>query len=410
MGYLIGSFCHQNKNMKLNNKKYLATGLKTKILYMSLDTRLEEFNAQYTHTFSLAKYLTKRNKLFLIIGGNINRVTKMFNFKVMTTEFNPVVVENPLKKLFKLIKNHISLFITLIRVKKEYEVIYERCRIGMVAGLICSRIFRIPLIYELNGILDEEMYEAGNIKNALIQKMITKLLLIQLKSANAIIVQTNELKEIVQKKISINNIFVVENGVDLINIPIIKKEDESIKLVFVGNLNKSHDLRNVFDAITKTTEKFQFYIIGDGDIKDDYIKQYCKDKRFLFIGNIAHKEALKYIFDSNICIASYSQHYSTFKKYGFYFCPLKLLEYSAAGKPTLMYGLSNSFTKIFEEANVCIVVNSKEEFIKKLRLLIRNKKLMEKMGRNAKEIANKFTWEKAAKKTEVILKYAINTN
>lgn len=384
--------------------------IKMKILYVSLDTKFKEYNAQHIHTFSLARYLSKYNKLFLIIGGNLYKITKIFNLKVLITKYDPPIFENSFLKIIKLIYNHFNLFFWIKHIWQGYDVVYERCRIGMLIGIVLSKFFRVPLVYELNGILDEEMYEAINFDNEFLKKIVSILFSIQLKNAHVIIVQTIELKHIIEKRLGTNNIFVVENGVNHISLPLKKNTNKIIKLVFVGNLDRSHDLKDVFNSIVRTKDKFKFFIVGGGDLKENYVKQYSHDKRFIFVGNLPHRQALKYIIDSNICIASYTRESLIFKKYGFYFCPLKLLEYSAAGKPTIMYGLSNSFTKIFEIGNACIVINTKEEFVNKLRGLIFDPKLMQKMGSDAREMANKFTWERTAKKTEDILKYAINTN
>ena len=132
---------------------------------------------------------------------------------------------------------------------------------------------------------------------------------------------------------------------------------------------------------------------------------YKGDKRFIFKGQLPHKDALNIIKESDLCIASNSKKYPLFKKYGFYLCPLKLFEYSMAGKPTILFEASNSFTKIFEKNNCCFLVNSKEEFIHKMLLLLRNPRLAEKMGKNARRLVEKdFTWMKSAEKTEIIFK------
>ena len=132
--------------------------------------------------------------------------------------------------------------------------------------------------------------------------------------------------------------------------------------------------------------------------------KYRNDKRFIFVQNVPHDKALYCILNSDICIGSYDPEYSLFKKYGYYFCSLKLLEYAAASKPSIIYSLSNTFLKKFENANACLVVNSRKDFISKLVNLMQNKELRDIMGINAKKMATKYSWENAAKKTEGILK------
>lgn len=376
-----------------------------KILYLSLETKLKEFNAQHTHTFSLAKYLSRDNKLFLVVGGVKKSIIQTNNFNILTVKYNPPIFENPIIKFIKLFYNQFYLLFAILTYWDKYDIIYERCRIGMFTGLMLSKIFGKPLVYELNGILDEEMFEEGHIKNRFLQKIITKLFIMQLLNAKSIIVQTSELKNIIKSKIKTNKLFVVENGAEPVSTTYLGKKNKKINLIFVGALGKSHNLENVFEAISNVKEDFIFTVIGDGDLKSYYIKEFSHDRRFLFKGQLKHNDAIKYINNSDICIASYPSDYVPFKKYGFYFCPLKLLEYSDSGKPTILFSLSNSFTRVFEEGNACYVVNSKNDFIDKLLYMINNKEIIKTMGKNAKKIAKSFTWEIAAEKTLRILNY-----
>jgi glycosyltransferase involved in cell wall biosynthesis len=98
-------------------------------------------------------------------------------------------------------------------------------------------------------------------------------------------------------------------------------------------------------------------------------------------------------------------------KYGFYFCPIKLLEYSAAGKPTVIYGASasNSFIEIFERNGACEVVSSEEKFIKVISKLIEDDRRRQEMGKNAKNIARCYTWNKSAKKTYEVFRKVLNS-
>ena len=160
----------------------------------------------------------------------------------------------------------------------------------------------------------------------------------------------------------------------------------------------------IFKPINTIKEKFRFIIIGTGGYLKKCMTKYRNDKRFIFVQGVPHNKALYYILNSDICIGSYDPKYPLFEKYGYYLCSLKLLEYAAASKPSIIYSLPNTFLKKFENANACLVVNSRKDFINKLVNLMQNKELREIMGINAKKMAIKYSWENAAKKTEEILK------
>jgi glycosyltransferase involved in cell wall biosynthesis len=248
-------------------------------------------------------------------------------------------------------------------------------------------------------------------KNVFIKKITNILCRFEFANAKFIIVQTKELKKILEDRFNLNNIFVVENGTDFLSA--YKKQSHKNKLFtlsFVGSLGDFHNLRQVLDILRDTEINFKFLVIGDGKYKNSYLKRYKNDKRFKFMGEANRSNVKKYIIKSDLCIASYNLELGIFNKYGFYFCPLKLLEYSSLGKPTIIYGYRNSIINRFEKMNCCIVVNNGHDLINSIINLMENRKKIGEMSTNARKISNYYSWEKAAEKTEKILKYAIKTN
>ena len=378
-----------------------------KILDISLVARLDRYDAIQIHTFSIARHLNGLvNNLMLIIGGDKNKSLNINGHELLISRFKTFSgKENILTIIYYFIYNNFSLFNKIIS-QKGFDIIYERHSPGLYAGLLMSKLRKIPLVYEVNGIVDEELFIDFNVQNRFLKKIISKILEFQLKSASVVIVQTEELKKIIGKRFGIKEVFVVENGSE-IRKEYIKKKNDKINMVYVGVLDKNHNLEDVFEVVSSMKGDFIFKIIGDGDMRKVYEKCYNDDNRILFMGGLNHTDALEIVRDADICIASYGMRYPMFRKYGFYFCPLKILEYISFRKPTLLFGQSNSFIKEIEDVNGISVVQSKEDFIKNLKRLINDDNYRKKMGDSAREVSLRYTWNSAALKTERILKNVI---
>lgn len=381
-----------------------------RILNISSGTKLNKFDALYTHTFSLVRQLSELgHKQLIIVRGKEDKVVVDENFKIIVLKFKSFSGhENFITILYYFIFNNIKLLLKIIKVR-DYDVIYERHSPGYFIGLIFSKIRKVPLIYEVNGIVDEELFINFSVKNRLFTKIISKILSKQLNNSYGVIVQTKELKKIIKNKFGTKNIFIVPNGTNLQNVSS-KRNLAKMQIVYVGELDVYHNLEDVFQATHHLNEDFVLHIVGEGSMRKKYEEKYGGDKRFMFTGELNHKSALEIIGKSDICLASYGLQCSLFKKYGFYFCPLKILEYLSFGKPIVLYGLSNSFIKKLESKGAIIVVRSKKQFVIVLKKLIKDKKKRTFMSNAAKRIAHKFTWQEAGMKTEGILKNVIKTN
>lgn len=371
-----------------------------KILDISLDATLNESSAASTHTFALAENFSNMgHEVLLVIRGPMNHISTTNNLKVLQTKFEPLPQNQTLfRRIISLIIKNILLTLNIGFTHRKSDLIYERHSLPIFSGLILSAIYRVPLFYEVNEIPYEHFFDTYHIHNSTLRTIIFKVCRFQLNYARAIFVQTNELKLILERKLKISNVHVVENGTHIPNLDI-DKQNSIFTLIYVGALNSHHQLDEVFESITSIPLKFKFLIIGDGEFRHKYTKKYAQDTRFKFLGELPHSEISSYISSANVCIASYSLKFSLFEKYGFYFCPLKLLEYSAHGKPTVLFGLSNSVIHRFEIANACFVVKSKIDFSHKIETLIADKNLVKTMGDNARKLSKQYTWLLAAQKT-----------
>jgi glycosyltransferase involved in cell wall biosynthesis len=385
---------------------------KIKALIISMPTTIAKRDATYVHTFSLNKELKKYVDTCLVISGNetkniVFRDTPLLLFNSRAKKYKNSV----LRLLNKIYINFYMFYSIFANINvSSFDIICERPELLNFVGLIIAKIIRKPVIFEINGILDEEFFYEVGIKNKILQKLISKSYELQLRCASAVIVQTEELKRILHRRFKVKEkwIHIVENGVeDFKGVEVEYPDPAGTNFVFVyaGILDKLHDLKDLFDAIVKVEKDYKFYIIGDGTLLEGYRNRYAFDGRLVFAGKKTHDEVLSFLAKADLCLIGYGVN-PLFMKYGFYFCPLKLLEYSAAGKPTVIYGAgaSNSFIEIFERNCACEVVSTEEEFIKVISKLIEDDRRRQEMGKNAKNIARRYTWNKSANKTYEVLR------
>lgn len=161
-----------------------------------------------------------------------------------------------------------------------------------------------------------------------------------------------------------------------------------------------HQLIRIFQSIQKThKEPMQFIIAGS-----------LGSKKYLnYLKTLAAKNVHFQLNISDIQLSDYYKLcdvYITADTYLFFGMPV--LEAASFGKPAVAfnYGAAPELIKTGETG---FVVNSYNGFEEKLRLLIENKKLRERLGRKAKEWAEKyFIWENTAKEYVKVFNKVLN--
>jgi glycosyltransferase involved in cell wall biosynthesis len=395
----------ESRKILLEEIKISKQKSKIRILDISYGANKDRHEAANTHTFFLAKYLSRVTNIFLVTNGKKLERSIVDDLEHVAIPFKEYKAGSAIAGIIKVILYNNLLIIKNIHHLKGYDAVYERMSFLLFGGVFYSTTKKISLVYEINGVLDEELFLLFNITNKVLQKIITKLFKFQINRAACVIVQSQELKVVLVEKFKCKNVQVVKNGAENIHSSesLLVGKNMGFTMVYTGVLDDIHNLSEIFSSIHDMDESFTFYIVGDGPRKAGYKELYSDDKRFVFIGQLPYTVAQNYIFNADISIASYSLQYPLFKKYGFYLCPIKVLEYLSHGKPVLIYGVSNSQINEFVNQKGVFITRDIEEFQKKILLLMRNEDLRKEMGLNAKGIALQNTWEKASQKTYEIV-------
>lgn len=227
------------------------------------------------------------------------------------------------------------------------DAVYERYSLLGTAGNELARELKIPHILEVNAPLSEE--HARHRGSAFAQTIRAAERRI-LAAADQVISVSEPLKQwIVGMGINADRVTVVPNGVNLkrFNTPAgdVRSRlglDDRPVVGFVGTLKSWHGTAALIRAIGLMARERgadnapHLLIVGDGPQRER-LEEVAREDSITdlttFTGMVPHDEMISYITAMDIAIAPYDAMPD------FYFSPLKLFEYMAAGRPIIAAGI-----------------------------------------------------------------------
>jgi len=299
-------------------------------------------------------------------------------------------------------------FYTVLTAK--YDVIYERYSI-FGTGCKLGKIFKIPCIVEVNGLMTDEQKMTGKLR-----RIITKFELKTFSQADTIVTVTAKIKEILKMDYGVpgNKIVVVENGAntDLFKpmqeeaMKEIKMNENCIYVGFSGSFKQWHGIEDLVRSaplILKEVENTKFILVGNGHMKEQIVQMVSNlnlTDKFVFIDKVPYEEVPKYVNAFDVCVI--------LKKKDIPGSPLKLWEYMACGKPVIATNTEDF--KVLEGYNAGILVDPEkpEEVADAITTLLKNKDLREEMGNNGRRyVVENRSWGAVAGELEKVMKDAV---
>ncbi len=289
-------------------------------------------------------------------------------------------------------------------ISKKIDLIYERHHIFGI-GVIFGKIFRIPTIVEVNGIMIEEMKVLRSF-SPLIVNLARFIESFTLRNATSVVCVTEGIKKYLEEnyRISSDRIVTISNGVNTDLFKPIENSKEILNLnpqfnyiLFVGSLVEWQGVDTLIKAsplILKDMPKTRFLIVGDGSMKVPYMDlatQINVSEKFSFVGPVSHQLVPLYISASDVCVVPKKPLKSGYSA-------LKLYEYMACGKPVVASDIPGF--EVLNECNCGLLFepeNSKEFAITIVKLL-RDEKLRIKMSNNAFNTVENNSWCSVASK------------
>ena len=166
-----------------------------------------------------------------------------------------------------------------------------------------------------------------------------------------------------------------------------KYKDNLIRIVYIGTLGTSYNIKIIIDAIKLLTMKghynIKFIIIGDGPLQEEF-KNYAIEKGIQceFTGRLDYKEMVK-----KLCLCDIAVNPIVDKSVASIIN--KVGDYAAAGLPVINTQNSEEYRKLLKDYNAGLNCENRNviDIANKIEVLIINKSFRIKQGENSRKLA-----------------------
>jgi len=290
----------------------------------------------------------------------------------------------------------------------NYDVVHYR---NIWDGLDISqnkKRFGYKTVFEVNGLPSIELkYHYPGLDSDLLSK-IKEQEIATLHLSDAIICPSNVTRDYIAS-LGLNRklVTVIPNGVsasDFSASPLLARGGRVPVLLYIGTLADWQGLDIVVKALPKILEQqaVRLHIVGRGRSRQRKIltKQMHKlgvEGNVVVQQAIPHHEIPALIAESDICIAPLGLNDRNVTQGA---CPIKVLEYMAAGRPLLASNMPIVRELVREDVDALLFSpNDPDDLARQVLTLLNDFELSKRLARSASERAlNKFTWHESQKK------------
>ena len=341
-------------------------------------------------TFVFHRNTPKYKNLKKIILKNFNLDLKNIKFIILSSN----------------IKWGINLFIALkaithILFKKDFDLIISR---NIYSAFILSNFLRKKVVYETHSLEFgiRKIIQYLTIKSSYTKTItISKKLSVYLEKHHKINIHKNL---ILHDSAPINKYVqnYDKNNKLLKKYPFLKKIKKTYICGYFGHLYKGRGIEIIVDLAYKN-KNITFIVVGGTEELIKKFKSTNKQNNLIFIGYLTYSKSQEIMNYCDILLMPYQK--KVFLENGItdtskWMSPMKMFEYLACGKPIISSDLPVLREVLKNNINSILVESDNiNEWDSAIKLLIINKELRSKLGRNAYiDFKFNYTWEIRAKK------------
>jgi len=282
------------------------------------------------------------------------------------------------------------------------DVICERYSLFSTAGRECARWHNIPFVLEVNAPLVVEQREHRRLILEPLARQIERFLFA---SADCVVPVSAPLAGYITSVAPLAHVCVIPNGVE---IDAFMAADDGARwrrqwgssgrdtflIGFIGSLKPWHGLDLLMDAfaeIRTSGREAKLILIGDGPLRraleDDAFARGLKAD-VVFTGGLEHAEVPSAAQALDVLVAPYPPMER------FYFSPLKVYEYMAAGKPIVASRIGQ-ISDILEEGRTALLIppGDTRALVEAITQLMQDGDLAKRIGAEARRVAqNRHSW------------------
>ncbi len=335
-------------------------------------------------------------------------IAKNIKFVLGTISLSPVLNRPPFRA-FEQNRSQVC-FVNTVISNKKFDIVYAHNLTWQVSiGARLASQYNVPFVVETHGLYKDS--ENGNqsvfaLRNFVrYQRMLKRYRIIKEK-ANLVVCQTQMVSEYFKAwGIPISNLVLIPNGVDINefnpkrfarlarNMRARLTLGKKIVFLYAGYLDKINGidfmLKSLEDYSNMLSKKAIFLILGDGPLKSEVVKAEKRFNGFVrYIGTVEQEEMLLYYALSNVIVIPRPRTPGAENM-----TPLKLLETMAMDKLILASNVGGITEALRGGSGVLFEPDNKEDFLRKVSLVIKNYEKLHRKKVNRKIIIEKYNWE-----------------
>ena len=353
-----------------------------KIAYLALAVKRCDNNAGFTHPFNISRALSQQADVSLCISGrspgvvreNCPRMVELSFPSTDSRTFSPLKIGES----FRLMQRELS----------GTDVVHERLRYNPIDLLFVRDRKYVLEINDLTSLHTTSTWRS--LKEKILSSKSRKCL--------AIITQTETLRNHI-RNLTEKPVFIVPNGVDTGAFcpeagDRFRKQygigEDEIVVTYVGSFRQWHGIPTILDTaeyILSQRRNITFILVGNGPLFDYAQRKAAGLRNVILTGSVAMDDIPRYVAGSDICVAPFSgENFGPIDRYGFWWCPVKLFEYLACGKPVVSSDY-REVRKIVKDAALLSTPQDTRGFSKHILTLADTKQLREELGLRARSLS-----------------------
>jgi colanic acid biosynthesis glycosyl transferase WcaI len=348
----------------------------------------------------LAEYLAEKGISVTVITGKNGKKDLKFHEKINNVEIyrvnNTKDGINFKTKFFSYLTFYFKLFFEFRNIKNGSIVMFLSTPplIGIIPVAL-KKIKNLKLIYNIQDLYPDILNALGKLSERnIIYIMLKKLSKKIMKSSDIIITIGERMKELLEDRYSIptNKIKVIQNwGLKTIKLDDKKKDNDTFKVLYSGNLGRSHEYKTLLTTILdlKENHKIEFVISGGGY---NYQVMYNEAKKLKlenvrFQSFVPKEELSNLISTADVCVVIGNE------KLNGIIIPSKFYGYLSAGKPVIYINNGeDDLTNHIQKGNFGYIIKNgdSESLTNILKKLSINSSKIELLSKNAKRYHSEY--------------------
>jgi glycosyltransferase involved in cell wall biosynthesis len=285
------------------------------------------------------------------------------------------------------------------------EVVLERYSLASERALAACRILGIPYALELNAPLVDEAAAYRGLRD--VERWRSRECAL-LKAADLVVAVSPAVRDhALRCGVLPEKAVVIRNGVDTALFQLARPEPildrfhlKGSRVVgFVGSLKPWHGVDLLLQAIVELDADVRALIVGDGPQRaelETVVARLGLSDRVVFTGAVAHAAVPDHMAAMTLGVAPYRGHTD------FYFSPLKVAEYMAAGLPVVA-SRQGELSEIVGDAGLLVNPDDVKELAEAMSRILADDVLRSRMQQAARQRAEIMTWDQVAAQVEAAL-------